>query len=171
MNIHLESLSGDAREPVIDIFNYYIEHSFAAYPETKVPSGAFDNLLKMCEGYPAVAARNESGLVVGFGMLRPHSPFPAFSSTAEISCFIKREYTNKGIGTLILDRLILGAREKGLCSILASISSLNEPSISFHKKSGFVECGRFVKIGRKKGRTFDVVWMQRILEQENDKNN
>ncbi|MHB8052899.1 MAG: hypothetical protein ACYDEZ_06390 [Methanoregula sp.] len=29
------------REPIIDLFNYYIEHSFAAYPEEKVPYDFF----------------------------------------------------------------------------------------------------------------------------------
>ncbi len=60
-------------------------------------------------------------------------------------------------------RLLNEAREKGITSIMASISSLNSKSLNFHKKQGFRECGRFLRIGRKWGQEFDVVWMQKMI--------
>jgi len=48
-------------------------------------------------------------------------------------------------------------------TLLASISSRNKESIAFHKKHGFIECGRFKDIGRKRGKPFDVVWMQKVI--------
>jgi phosphinothricin acetyltransferase len=51
----------------------------------------------------------------------------------------------------------------GITALLASISSLNPGSLAFHRKKGFQECGRFVDAGRKKGRDFDEVWMQRMV--------
>lgn len=48
-------------------------------------------------------------------------------------------------------------------TILASISSLNQQSLSFHRRNGFVDCGRFVQVARKKGTRFDVVWMQKTI--------
>ncbi len=62
--------------------------------------------------------------------------------------------------------LIEGARKLGVDNLVASISSLNEESLGFHRKCGFVECGRFRNVGRKHGRTFDVIWMQRVLQGE-----
>jgi L-amino acid N-acyltransferase YncA len=163
MNIRIAPLTKDSRKEVIDIFNYYIANSFAAYPEQEAPYELFDHFLKMSEGYPAVTATDEHGNVLGFGMLRAYNPFPTFSKTAEITYFIKPRYTGKGIGTNILDFLIARAREKGITSIIASISSLNEGSINFHKKQGFVERGRLKEIGYKKGKSFDVVYMQKML--------
>jgi phosphinothricin acetyltransferase len=117
----------------------------------------------MCEGYPALTVKDEQGYILGFGMLRAYNPFPTFSHTAEITYFIKPEYTGRGIGKRILDYLLDKARQKGITSVIASISSLNEGSIDFHKKNGFVECGRLKEIGKKRGKTFDVVYMQKIL--------
>jgi phosphinothricin acetyltransferase len=51
----------------------------------------------------------------------------------------------------------------GLNSILASVSSLNEASMIFHLRHGFVECGRFRNIGWKQGQAFDVVYYQKML--------
>jgi L-amino acid N-acyltransferase YncA len=163
MEIRINLLTKNNQKEIIDIFNYYIENSFAAYPENEVPYEFFDNLLKMSEGYPACTAEDEKGNILGFGMLRAYNPFSAFSQTAEITYFINPEHTGRGIGKMMLDYLINKAKEKGITSILASISSLNESSINFHKKNGFVECGRFREIGKKKGKTFDVVYMQKML--------
>jgi phosphinothricin acetyltransferase len=163
MQFLLESISSDDRESVIDIFNHYVEHSFAAYPESAVPYEFFDTLLQMAHGYPAVAAKDEHGKTIGFGMLRVHNPIPTFSQTAEVTYFIKAEYTGKGMGTSILQHLIEEGKKRNITSILENISSLNEGSLNFHKKHGFKECGRFEGICKKKGQVFDVIWMQRML--------
>jgi L-amino acid N-acyltransferase YncA len=63
----------------------------------------------------------------------------------------------------MLNTLISDARKMKIKTVLASISSLNEESIHFHKKHGFLECGRFGSIGRKHGKSFDVVWMQKFV--------
>lgn len=151
---------GDA---VIDIFNHYVENSFAAYPEDPVPYEFFDFFVNMSGGYPFLVARDDEGNVMGFALLRPHSPMPVFSRTAEITCFIAPEHTGKGMGKAMQERLLHEAKEKNISSILAGISSLNSASLAFHKKCGFQECGRFQKIGRKWGQDFDVVWMQKMI--------
>jgi L-amino acid N-acyltransferase YncA len=96
-------------------------------------------------------------------MLRAYNPFPTFSQTAEITYFIKPGYTGRGIGKKILNYLVAKAKEKGITSIIASISSLNDGSLTFHKKNGFVECGRLREIGNKKDKTFDIIYMQKML--------
>lgn len=163
MRFSIAPLSLDDREPVIDIFNYYVENTFAAYPEHPLPYQAYDLFLQMSRGFPTGVVRDEGGKVVGFGMLRPHSPIPTLSQTAEVTCFIHPDWTGRGLGKDLLDLLEKGAAGKGVTSILASISSLNPGSIRFHERNGFLECGRFRRVGKKKGQEFDVVWMQKAL--------
>ncbi len=151
------------RRVVIDIFNHYVKNTFAAYPEEAVPYQSFELLRRTAEGYPFLVARDEKRSMLGFVMLRPHSPFAAFSGTAEVSCFVAPEQTGKGIGSQLYHRLLHEGREMALHTILAGISSLNPKSLAFHKRQGFVECGRFVNVGRKWGKDFDVVWMQKTI--------
>lgn len=147
----------------MDIFNHYVEHSFAAYPENTLPYQAFDMLLQMARGLPTTTVKDLSGNTLGFAMLRPHNPMPTFSRTAELTTFIHPDHTGKGLGKQLLDFLERGAVEQGIATLLASISSLNPSSIAFHKKNGFVECGRFRNVGKKKGQLFDTVWMQKAI--------
>ena len=165
MNIRFDRMVEADREAVIDLFNYYVENSFAAYPEEKVPYGLFDQFLKLTEGYPALTARDEeaNNRVVGFAFLRPYNPFPSFLRAAEISYFIDPGYTGRGIGSSMLTMILGEARRKGIDSILANVSSLNEASLQFHAQHGFVECGRFKRVAKKNGRDLDAVWMQKVL--------
>ena len=162
MTIQLTPMSMADRKEVIDIFNHYIETSFAAFPDQPFPYESFELILSKCKGFPNVAARNEQGMV-GFGLLHAYNPFPVFSGTAEITYFIKPEWTGKEIGTMMLDYLCQKAKEKGIVTILASISSLNEQSLRFHQSRGFHECGCFRTVGRKKNVSFDIVYMQKFL--------
>lgn len=163
MDYSMSPISNEDRESIMDIFNHYVENSFAAYPETKLPYEAFDMFLQMSQDYPTTKVTDKNGRVIGFGLLRSHNPMPAFAKTAEITYFIHPDHTGKGLGTTLLSLLETAGMKKGITNILANISSLNPRSIDFHKKNGFIECGRFKNIGKKKGRLFDTVWMQKML--------
>lgn len=156
-------ISETDREEVIDLFNYYIRHSYAAYPEEEVPYAFFDLFRDACRHYPSVVARLPDGTLAGFGLLRAHNPMPAFRHTAEITYFLRPELTGNGLGSEILARLEEEAKNRGIATILASISSLNEGSIRFHAHQGFSGCGRFAGVGKKKGMVFDTVWMQKFI--------
>lgn len=149
---------------VIDIFNYYIENSFAAYFENKLPYQFFYKLIEMSKGYPAYVFLNEeTKKVIGFCLLKPFSPLPVFKETAEVTYFIEENETGKGLGKEMLNLLEDEAREMGFKYLLASISSCNEQSLRFHRKRGFFECGRLHNIGKKKDINFDVVWMEKEI--------
>jgi L-amino acid N-acyltransferase YncA len=155
-----EKLGDPHRTAVIDIFNYYIANSLAAYPEEPVGYEFFDRFLEMAQGYPAVAVKDDTGTIVGFAFLHAYRPGRTFRRVAEITYFIRPDHTGKGLGSAVLKQLGLAAKTQGIDTLLANISSRNEGSLRFHRKNGFEECGRFRRIGRKFGEDFDVVWMQ-----------
>ncbi len=163
MEYSINPIVTEDRKPIIDIFNYYVENSFAAFPESKLPYEAFDMFLKMSEGLPTGTIKDRNGRLLGFGMLRTFNPMPAFSHTAEITYFLDKDHTGKGLGKTLLEFLEREGRENGITTILADISSLNTGSIDFHNNNGFVECGRFKNVGKKKGQLFDTVWMQKMI--------
>lgn len=163
MEHRISPLAEEDRERVIDIFNHYIRNSFAAFPDAPVPYQAYDMIMQMSAGLPAVSIRDREGVLLGFGMLKRFNPFPAFSRTAEVAYFIAPEHTGQGLGKLLLDHLEAEGRKTGVRTLLAHISSLNTGSIGFHGKNGFVEAGRFIQAGVKNGEVFDSVWMQKMI--------
>ncbi len=57
MEYSISPIVTEDRKQIIDIFNYYVENSFAAYPEYKLPYQAFDMFLQMSKDLPTVTAK------------------------------------------------------------------------------------------------------------------
>lgn len=162
MEFVFEQMSLEHSKDILDIFNYYIDNSYSAYPDKKMPYEFFNKFIEMTKDYPAFTIKmNEK--IVGFCFLRAYNPFPTFKECAEITYFIEKDFTGKGIGNIALEKLEYEARKKGIKTILASITSENHNSINFHKKNGFKECGRFEKIFKKKEKQLDIIWMQKMI--------
>ncbi len=149
---------------ILAVFNHFVQHSFAAYPLQPVGDEFVTRLEKMSAEYPVLIVKDQAGHVIGFGLLHAFHPADSFRRTAEIGYFLHPDATGCGIGTALLDRLVAGAREQGIRTLLASISSRNDQSLMFHARRGFVEVARFRAVGEKFGEDFDVVYMQRDIE-------
>jgi phosphinothricin acetyltransferase len=163
MEYRFEKMGSAHRQAVVDIYNYFIENSYAAYPDESFGYEIFDYFQKISDGYPAVIVRNGAGKIVGFAFMSSFHPVDTFSRTAVISYFILPQHTRKGVGRAILDRFEKECRRIGIEIILAHVSSLNKDSLMFHEANGFEECGRLRGVGTKFGRDFDVVWFQKRL--------
>jgi phosphinothricin acetyltransferase len=150
-------------EQITSIFNHFVINSHAAYPEEPVESSFFRSKYLQAPDYPFVVASAERE-VVGFAYLAPFQPVPTMRRSAMLTYFIRPDHTGKRLGERFLDLLVDEGKRLGVTNYLAHISSANDGSIRFHRKHGFTECGRFREVGVKGGRTFDMVWMQRIEE-------
>jgi phosphinothricin acetyltransferase len=148
---------------IIDIFNYYIQNSFAAYSEIPIGYEAINYFKEMTKGYPFYVIETNFRKLAGFSFLRPYHRIEAFKRVAEITYFILPEYTRKGLGEKLLKLVIDDARKMGIDTLLASISSLNEASIKFHEKNNFCQCGYFKSIGKKFNVDFSMIWMQKFI--------
>jgi phosphinothricin acetyltransferase len=156
-------ISEEHEKRVIDIFNYYVENTNSAFPAVSVLYPYFNKILEAVKDYPTFAIVNEEQ-VVGFCFLHAYKPMSAFAECAEFTCFIDKDYTGGGLGTLVLEKIESEAKKIGIKTILSSIAGDNLGSIKFHQKHGFRECGRFESIAKKRGVVFDIVWMQKNLE-------
>jgi phosphinothricin acetyltransferase len=163
MPYELLPLAEADRAAIAAIFNYFVEHSFAAYPEETVGEDFLDRLLALSQGYPALCVKSEAGEVVGFGFLHAFHAAASFRRTAEITYFLLPEHTRCGVGERMLAHFIREARALGIDNLLASVSSLNEASLHFHAKAGFERCGELPAVGRKLDRDFGVVWFQKRI--------
>ena len=156
-------MSEEHRKPVLEILNYYMDNTCSIFPEEHYDDYYFSALLEIGKAYPAYVAKSESGIVMGMAMLSPYDTIPQFARTAKTTYFILPQYTNLGIGKSLLKCLIEEAGQIDVDCLLANIAAENDGSIRFHEQNGFVECGRFVRAGKRGGNDFDIVWMQKLL--------
>ncbi len=158
----LRPYTTDDAHAVAAIIDYFALNTFASYNSTPYGKIITERFNQEIENFPNYVVEID-GRVVGSGGLRPVHPGDCVKRTGEIGYSFLPEFTGQGFGTLLLNRLESDARSLGMTSLVASISSRNERSISFHLKHGFIECGRFHRAGIKFGEVFDIVWMQKFL--------
>ncbi len=90
-NIIFEQLSEKHRTDIIDIFNYYVEHEFSAYPEEKLDYCYYEKFLSISKDFPAYAiCLNQK--VVGFCYLNAYNPLQVFKETATVTYFLHKDY-------------------------------------------------------------------------------
>ena len=160
-NIKIRKIKNSDVDSVKDIFNHFCKSGFACYREGDFTSEEIKNRMNnMSLGYVAEAEDK----VIGFGYVSPYKNFDAFANTGVLTYFILPEYTGTGIGSKFLNTILENSRVLNINNFLAHISSKNEPSLSFHKKHGFEEVGRFKKIAKKFGEKLDIIWVQKILD-------
>jgi phosphinothricin acetyltransferase len=112
--------------------------------------------------HPVIVAA-EGDEVVAFGALSPYRTKPSYARTVENSVYVKDGWRGKGLGALVLDRLLVLARAAGHRSVIARVTAGNEASLALHERGGFVRVGLERQVAFKHGMWVDVVTLQRIL--------
>ena len=163
-NYLLKEYTEKDKDDVAKIFNYYVENSFAAYPERTIESGFLNQLLVDNKKYPKYVIEFQQTKIVGFGFSHRYNQANTFDKTLMLTYFIDKDHTRKGLGFNLLTEMENDCRNIGIEILLVQISSLNEASLHFHRKYGFKECGRFKNVGNKFGKDFDDVWMQKDIK-------
>ncbi|HEY3415136.1 MAG TPA: GNAT family N-acetyltransferase [Armatimonadota bacterium] len=117
-------------------------------------------------GYPVLVAEDDNGRVVGWASLSAYHRKPGYRLTAEDSVYVAPDRLGKGIGALLLPRLIEAGRAAGFHTIVAVIGGTNEASVRLHERNGFKHAGTIRDAVRKFDRWQDIVYMQLVLNDE-----
>ena len=113
--------------------------------------------------FPYLAAELD-GAVVGYAYAGPYRPRPAYRFSVENSVYVAPQMHRRGIGRVLLDRLIAECEARGYRLMIAVIGdSAQTPSIELHRAAGFKMVGALGGVGYKFDRWLDTVLMQRPL--------
>jgi phosphinothricin acetyltransferase len=114
-------------------------------------------------GLPYLVA--EAGArVVGYAYAAPYRARPAYRHTLEDSVYVDPGCTGRGVGRMLLERLVTECAARGYRQLVAVIGdSANRASIALHEACGFERVGLLPSVGFKLGRWVDSVLMQRAL--------
>lgn len=115
-------------------------------------------------GFPYLVAESEGG-IAGYAYAGPYRTRPAYRWTVEDSVYVHPDMQRRGIGRVLLARLVEQAELCGFRQMIAVIgdSSQQTPSVELHRALGFRRVGVLEDVGYKFGRWLDSVLMQRML--------
>jgi phosphinothricin acetyltransferase len=114
-------------------------------------------------GYPYIVAEMD-GAVSGYAYAGPYRARPAYKWCVENSVYVAPEFQRRGIGKVLLLRLIEEAEQSGFRQMIAVIGdSAQTASIAVHRAAGFTMVGTLRSVGFKFGQWLDTPLMQRPL--------
>jgi 2-haloacid dehalogenase len=150
---------------ITEIYNHYVVNSPATFDLTPLRSedrrGWFDHYSDTGPHRLLVATR--AGRVVGYAASSQFRPRPAYDPSVEVTTYLAHDEAGKGIGSLLYQQLFAAIRAEDLHRAYAAISQPNPASVALHRRFAFREVGTLHQVGRKHGRWWDVLWMERAL--------
>ena len=119
--------------------------------------------------YPYLVAEDD-GRIIGYAYAGPLKRRAAYQWAVETSIYLDKDYRGKGFGTVLQEALEEALRQRGILNLYACISYIDPEdeylsldSVRFHEHMGFQLAARFHQCGKKFGRWYDVVWMEKII--------
>ena len=161
-SVRLRAMSSTDAEAILKIYEEGIQTGHATF-EAEVPdwhkwdSGHLTQCRWLAE---------EEDTVLGWGALTQGSPGKVYLGVAEVSIYGSLNVQNQGIGSILLERLIISSEESGFWTLQAQIFPENGISIHVHEKHGFRISGTrrqlaLMTYGSMEGKWRDVVLMER----------
>ena len=149
-------------ETVLKIYGEGIQTSYATF-EAEVP-----DWYKWDSGHLTQCrwVVEEGETVLGWGALTQVSPRKVYSGVAEVSIYVSGAAQNQGIGSILLEHLIISSEKSGFWTLQAQIFPENKISIYVHEKYGFRKSGTRRQLaqmsyGSIAGEWRDVILMER----------
>jgi L-amino acid N-acyltransferase YncA len=152
---------------IMAIFNHAVRETFSIWSETEttVDQRRVWMEARRKAGFPVLVAIDPARPldVLGYGSFGVFRDFPGYIKTVEHSVYVSPAARRRGVGQAILAALIEQARSRGLKAMVGGIDSANAASIALHEKAGFEIQGNLKGVGRKFGKTLDLIFMVKAL--------
>ncbi len=143
---------------LLDIYNYEVENGVATLDINKKTLSDWEKWYDNhnIENHPLIVAEID-GKVAGYATLSSYREKEAYRSTVELSVYVSPDCRQMGVGTALMENIILLAKkDESIHTVVSVITSGNEASCRLHEKFGFTFCGTIKEVGIKFGNFVDI---------------
>ncbi|VBB05338.1 acyl-coa n-acyltransferase [Lucifera butyrica] len=103
----------------------------------------------------------ENNVVAGWVAIAPVSARTAYAGVAEVSLYVDLNHSGKGIGKLLMERVIESSEKNNIWTLSSSVFPENTASLKIHQQCGFRQVGIRERIACLDGIWRDTVIMER----------
>ena len=105
----------------------------------------------------------EGGAVAGYAKAGVWRDRAAYHWTTEVGLYLDPGMHGRGLGTALYSDLFARLAGHDVHRALAGITLPNPESLALHARFGFRQVAHFTENGRKLGRYWDVVWLEKEI--------
>ena len=142
-----------------------VEHGTASFELTPPDEAEMAQRMRhlLDNKFPYIVAETD-GALAGYAYASLYRTRPAYRFTVENSVYVAPDMHRRGIGRMLLEKLIEDCTMLGFRQMIAVIGDSSQAaSIGLHKACGFEPAGNLKNVGYKFGRWLDTPLMQRAL--------
>lgn len=152
--MHIRHMRASDWEQVSQIYAQGIATGIATF-EVNVPSYESWNQahIDQCR-----LVAEDGKTILGWAALSPVSSRCVYGGVGEVSVYIAAESRGKGIGKLLMERLIEESEKAGYWTLQSGVFPENKGSIKLHENVGFRYIGKRERVGKIHG-----VWKDNLL--------
>jgi L-amino acid N-acyltransferase YncA len=150
-------------DAICRIYNQGIEDRLATLEtELRTPEERRQWLAGRSDRHPVLMAEQD-GVIAGWGSLNPFNARPAYRHVADFSVYVERAWRGKGVGRVLLTRLVELGRELGYHKLVLSAFPFNTAGVALYERLGFRTVGIYREQGLLDGRWVDTIIMEKLL--------
>ena len=164
----------DAGE-LLEIYRWYVENTAVSFEHAAPTVEEFAARIRYYRRRYPYLCLMDGEEVVGFAFAHAFRERAAYDYSAETTIYLRHDRRHEGCGTHLYNALIGELSRMGITNVYACIAQpegedpyLTPASPRFHEKLGFTVCGTFHNCGRKFGRWYTMIWMEKIIGEFRD---
>jgi phosphinothricin acetyltransferase len=116
-------------------------------------------------GTPPTAEAGHAATIMAWGSLNAFNARDAYRHVADFSIYVDRRARGRGVGRVMLTRLIELGREHGYHKLVLSAFPTNASGMALYTKLGFRTVGIYKEQGQLDGRWVDTIIMEKLLDE------
>ena len=162
-------------EQLLEIYAPYVERTAISF-ELVVPDVEEfrARIVSTRANYPYLVVE-EKDIVLGYAYAGVFKARAAYNHCVETTVYVREGSHGRGIGRMLYEALECRLRRQGIRNLNACITWIDEPdeylthaSPKFHARLGFAQVAHFHRCGHKFGRWYDMIWMEKLLEDDDN---
>ena len=166
--IRLRFASCNDAGKLLDIYSEYIDTPITfeyTLPSIEEFRERISNIISF---YPYIVCEKDDE-PIGYAYAHRHMERAAYQWNAELSVYIKKNFTSKGLGKILYSALMEILKLQGIRTVYGCVTVPNEKSEALHTGLGFRQIGIYRNAGYKNGEWRDVRWYEKQIGDYNRK--
>lgn len=149
---------------LVEIYNHYVATTHYTFDVAPFTASARAPWFAQFDGerYRCLVAVDGQA-VTGYACSMALKEKAAYQTSVEVSIYLRNGVQGKGIGRALYQGLFEALSAEDVHRAYALIALPNPESMALHGKFGFTQAAHLTEVGRKFGRYWDVVWLEKKI--------
>jgi L-amino acid N-acyltransferase YncA len=161
--VRVRAATLDDAADIATIYNQGIAGRMATFETVPRTTQDIESTLRAGEGRFPFLVAEIGGRVLGWASVSTYRPRECYAGIGEFSIYVHEDARGKGVGKVLLPKLVEAAEAAGFWKLLSRIFPFNHASLKLCVTCGFREVGTYEKHAQLDGEWLDVVIVERLI--------